>query len=103
MQSKLSKYAPCAPFQPQRPTRRFVMSVFFMLFKPRLATVSPSGTSPISDVPLSFSMPVQQPNLFPIPSSLALPLGLSYCPEAITPESERRLVAQIAELPFKEF
>jgi alkylated DNA repair dioxygenase AlkB len=48
-------------------------------------------------------MVLRQPTLFPVASSSALPPGLSYCEEAISAEDERRLLAQIAGLPFKEF
>ena len=48
-------------------------------------------------------MAVIQPNLFPLRPSSTLPPGLSYCPDVITPDDERRLLSQIADLPFKEF
>jgi hypothetical protein len=44
-------------------------------------------------------MAVIQPSLFPMPVDPALPLGFLYCPEAITPEDERRLLDRIADLP----
>ena len=48
-------------------------------------------------------MPAQtlQPDLFDAPS--ALPEGMRYAPELISPEEERALVAELAGLPFREF
>jgi alkylated DNA repair dioxygenase AlkB len=44
-----------------------------------------------------------QPSLFPMPVDPALPPGLLYCVDVITPEDERCLLDRIANLPFKEF
>jgi alkylated DNA repair dioxygenase AlkB len=52
---------------------------------------------------LRFPMPVIQPSLFPMPVEPALPHGMLYCPEVITPEDELGLLTRIADLPFKEF
>jgi alkylated DNA repair dioxygenase AlkB len=44
-----------------------------------------------------------QTTLFPIGISHGLPEGFSYCAQAVSFEIERRVLAQLAELPFKEF
>jgi alkylated DNA repair dioxygenase AlkB len=38
-----------------------------------------------------------------VPVDPAFPPGFLYCPEALAPEDERRLLDRIADLPFKEF
>ena len=43
-----------------------------------------------------------QPSLFPIRTSDA-PEGFAYCKQAISPENESRVLAELADLPFKEF
>ncbi len=48
-------------------------------------------------------MAVIQPSLFPTSVDPALPPGLLYCPDVLTRDDERRLLARIADLPFKEF
>jgi alkylated DNA repair dioxygenase AlkB len=48
-------------------------------------------------------MPVIQPSLLPTSVDPALPPGVLYCPDALTPDDEGRLLARIADLPFKEF
>ena len=44
-----------------------------------------------------------QPSLFPMRPADALPKGLGYCEQAISPENESRVLALLADLPFKEF
>jgi alkylated DNA repair dioxygenase AlkB len=48
-------------------------------------------------------MAVIQPSLFPTSVDPALPPGLLYCPDVLTRDDEGRLLARIADLPFKEF
>jgi alkylated DNA repair dioxygenase AlkB len=48
-------------------------------------------------------MEEDQPSLFPIRFSLALPEGFIYRSETISAQEENRLLAQIADLPFKQF
>lgn len=48
-------------------------------------------------------MPEVQPRLFPVETPEALPGGFRYCEQGITPEEESVILAQIANLPFKEF
>ena len=47
-------------------------------------------------------MPANQLSLFSPQSSL-VPEGFSYCPDVMSPEDERRLLADIAQFPFREF
>ena len=47
-------------------------------------------------------MTENQPSLFPIRNS-DTPEGFGYCKQAISPEDESGLLAQLADLPFKEF
>jgi alkylated DNA repair dioxygenase AlkB len=56
------------------------------------------GVSPFRSL-----MAFTQPSLFPMPVGPALPRGLLYCPDVITPEDERCLLDRIADLPFKGF
>jgi len=42
-----------------------------------------------------------QPSLFSISTADALPEGFSYWEQAISAESESRLLGQLADLPFK--
>jgi alkylated DNA repair dioxygenase AlkB len=44
-----------------------------------------------------------QPSLFPMRPSDVLPEGFRYCEQAISAENESRVLAQLADLPFKEF
>jgi hypothetical protein len=44
-----------------------------------------------------------QPSLFPIRISEGLPEGFEYCEQAISSEHESRVLAQLADLSFKEF
>jgi alkylated DNA repair dioxygenase AlkB len=48
-------------------------------------------------------MAVNQPTLFDLSLSGALPEGFAYRPEVISPEVESRLLAEIARLPFQPF
>jgi len=48
-------------------------------------------------------MAARQHSLFPLASSSQLPEGFRYFPDAVTPDDESRLLAEIAHLPFKEF
>jgi alkylated DNA repair dioxygenase AlkB len=43
----------------------------------------------------------KQPDLFEVPS--ALPEGMRYQPELMSPDEEQGLVAELARLPFREF
>ena len=44
-----------------------------------------------------------QPTLFPLGTSQTLPEGFGYCEQAVSFETERSLLTQFANLPFKEF
>ena len=48
-------------------------------------------------------MAVIHPSLFPTSVDPALPPGLLYRPDVLTRDDEGRLLARIADLPFKEF
>jgi len=47
------------------------------------------------------SMPDSQPDLFG--SDAALPEGFQYQPDLVSPDAERALLAELAQLPFKPF
>jgi alkylated DNA repair dioxygenase AlkB len=89
--------------QPHSPSRGSVTSMFVRLFKTSPATVSPSAASLRMNTFLRFPMAVHSAQSIPLPPSSTFPPGFSYCPDVITSDDERRLLNQIADLPFKGF